>query len=93
LQYIEKIQRENIIERLSILDKAKNDPELQQIIVKLCESDPVYFFNMRLWTYNPRLEPYHFAFVTYPYQNDFIRNQIKWIHAGEDARYEKSRDM
>lgn len=93
LQYIKKIQKDNITQRIDILDRAKNDHELQQIIVQLCKSDPVYFFNMRLWTYNPRLEPYHFAFVTYPYQNDFIRNQIKWIHQWEDARYEKSRDM
>jgi hypothetical protein len=93
LAYIEKIQKANIKERFEILEKAEKDPELQQIIMQICKSDPVYFFNMRLWTYNPRLDPYHFAFVTYPYQNDFIRNQIKRVEQWEDARYEKSRDM
>lgn len=45
---------ENLQQRALLLLKAENDPELQLIIMRQCEEDPLFLFNMFLWTYKPK---------------------------------------
>jgi hypothetical protein len=48
---------------------------------------------MFLWTYNPRLDKPHVPFITYPYQDDFIKQIVEAVELGIDVWIEKSRDM
>ena len=48
---------------------------------------------MFLWTYNPRLAVPHVPFITYPYQDDFIKQIVESVEIWIDVWIEKSRDM
>ena len=91
---------ENIKERANIILKAENNPELQLLLMKKCEEDPLYFFNMFLYTYKPKAvgsewepENPNLPFITYPFQDDFIKDIIWCIENSQDNATEKSREM
>lgn len=42
--------KKNLLERLQILSKAKNNPELQAVEITLCKKDILYFFDYYLYT-------------------------------------------
>ncbi len=86
-------QLENKKQRLKLLIKAKEDTRIQSMIIKKSEQDPLFFFNMLLWTYNPRLQRPHLPFILYPYQEESILDTIDSIERWIDHRFEKSRDM
>lgn len=88
-----RVQYQNKLQRLKMLTRAKEDKYVQEMILKKCERDPLFFFNMLLWTYNPRLDKPHLPFIFYPYQEESILDLIESIEKGIDHRYEKSRDM
>lgn len=89
--YIERVQQNNKEKRLEILQYTK--PEDWVKIILKCKEDPIFFFNLFLWTYNPRLAKPHVPFITYPYQDDFIKDIVNAVETGIDVRVEKSRDM
>lgn len=89
--YISKVQENNKAKRLEILKYTS--PEGWVEIIRKCKEDPIFFFNMFLWTYNPRLATPHVPFITYPYQDDFIKQIIESVEVGIDVWIEKSRDM
>ena len=89
--YIYKVQENNKEKRLEILKYTS--PEGWVEIIRKCKEDPIFFFNMFLWTYNPRLDKPHVPFITYPYQDDFIKQIIEAVETGIDVWVEKSRDM
>ena len=89
--YIYKVQENNKEKRLEILKYTS--PEGWVEIIRKCKEDPIFFFNMFLWTYNPRLATPHVPFITYPYQDDFIKQIIESVEVGIDVWIEKSRDM
>jgi hypothetical protein len=49
-----KDYEENLKQRATLLLKAQNNPEVQQIIMRQCQDDPLFFFNLFLWTYKPK---------------------------------------
>lgn len=55
--------------------------------------DPVYFFDTFLYTFNPKQEPFHLRFKTFPFQKRLIRDLVKAIQDGEDIFIEKCREM
>lgn len=61
--------------------------------------DPEYFFDNFLYTFDPRVEPFHLRFKLFPFQRRLVRQLVKSITAqsgsriGEDLFIEKSRDM
>jgi hypothetical protein len=57
------------------------------------QTDPVYFINEFLWTFNPRQEPYHFEFKLFPFQYDVVYELKHSIENGEDLFFEKCREM
>jgi len=91
--YLMKVQYQNKLQRLKMLTRAKEDPYVQWMIIKKCELDPLFFFNMLLRTYNPRLDKPHLPFILYPYQEESILDTIESVEKGIDHRFEKSRDM
>ena len=89
--YINKVQENNKAKRLEILKYTS--PEGWVEIIRKCKEDPIFFFNMFLWTYNPRLATPHVPFITYPYQDDFIKQIVESVEVWVDVWIEKSRDM
>jgi hypothetical protein len=67
------------VQRLKLLTRAKDDPKIQQMIIIKCEKDPIFFYNLFLWTYNPRLDKPHLPFILYPYQEDTVLDTIESI--------------
>lgn len=90
-EYIAQVQQNNKEKRLELLKYTSAEGWVT--IIRKCKEDPIFFFNMFLWTYNPRLDKPHVPFITYPYQDDFIKQIIDAVETGIDVRVEKSRDM
>lgn len=90
-EYIAQVQQNNKEKRLEILKYTSAEGWVT--IIRKCKEDPIFFFNMFLWTYNPRLDKPHVPFITYPYQDDFIKQIVDAIETGIDVWIEKSRDM
>jgi hypothetical protein len=84
---------ENRRQRIILLQNSENNIEAQKIIWEKCSRDILYFFNMLLWTYDPRIEPFNLPFITYDFQDIFIKDIVEDIENGRDAIIEKSRDM
>lgn len=55
--------------------------------------DPVYFFDHFLYTFDPRVEPFHLRFETFQFQKRLIRQILEAIENGNDIFIEKCRDM
>jgi len=47
---------ENLLFRLRLLTKTKDDVNLQAAIIKQCSEDIVFFCNSFAWTYAPKAE-------------------------------------
>jgi len=92
-----KDQQENIRFRLELFERCEKDLELRKWVMRKCKEDPLFFFNVLAWTYDPRKEgtgtSSHLPFITYPYQDIHILKTIKCIEDGIDLWAEKSRDM
>lgn len=79
--------------RALLLQKAANNPALQQAHIELCKRDPVYWFNNFAWTFDPRLDGADLPFQLYDYQEDCVQRLVSQIDSGQDILVEKSRDM
>lgn len=74
----------------------KEQQKLQETFLemrKMAEEDPVYFFETFLYTFNPKVEPFHHRFKPFPFQKRMIRDLVKAITEGEDVFIEKCREM
>ncbi|MFW6032942.1 MAG: hypothetical protein ACOCTI_06175 [Phycisphaeraceae bacterium] len=58
----------------------------------MCKRDPLFWFNVFGWTYDPRKDPAAIPFITYPFQNEAIL-ELDGCIGKEDVLFEKSRDM
>ena len=95
-----KTPPENLKQRLILISKANSDVELQQILMRKCKDDPLFFFNIFLWTYKPKAiwsewepEDPNLPFITFPFQDKFITDLIWCIENQKDNATEKSREM
>lgn len=83
----------DLVERLTLLEKAAGNQELQALHLELCRRDPVYWFNTFCWTTNPREDYRDIPFNLYPFQEWCIAEWLNCIDNQIDVGVEKSRDM
>ena len=87
--------------RAELLSNAQKDKNFEAAIRDMCRKDCLFWLNSFGWVYEPRKEQYtklgydspHLLFLTWDYQDDFVRWLVRKITAGEDGVLEKSRDM
>lgn len=100
--------KEILEERYNLLSKAKDNPELQQLIIAACKTDIMYFFKNFLYTdKNTNLftgnEPNVLPFIPYPFQEEYIlevwESIMEWTKDPSERKaftnvfVEKSRQM
>ncbi|NHZ84536.1 MAG: hypothetical protein GWP19_01475 [Planctomycetia bacterium] len=91
--------QERLITRLKLNDAGNKSIEARSYIWHLCErSDNTFegakfFINNFCWTLNPKIDPKHFPFMTFDYQDEAIRWFIDHIEGKRDGLIEKSREM
>ncbi len=73
--------------------EARQSQALRQALKEYCRKDILFWVNVFLWTYDPRLSEKRIPFITYEYQDDAILQLQDAIRVGEDAVMPKSRDM
>lgn len=83
----------NLNQRQNALIQAANSRKNQGIIMDACEQDIIFWTNLFVWTYNPRLEKAVTPFITYPFQDDLLLDLVDRIMNGKDLLLDKSRDM
>lgn len=74
----------------------KEQKNLKKTFLEMKErakEDPVYFFETFLYTFNPKIEPFHFRFEPFSFQKRMIRTMVDAIDNGEDVFIEKCREM
>ncbi|MGI5828369.1 MAG: LAGLIDADG family homing endonuclease [Patescibacteria group bacterium] len=64
-----------------------------QQMKEIAREDPVYFVDTFLYTFNPKQEPFHLRFKTFPFQKRLIRDLVYAIKNGEDIFIDKCREM
>lgn len=92
---------ENLRHRAELLHAAENDPEMQAALREMCRKDRLFWFNLFVWTYDPRTTDKHLPFITYPFQDEFIlwdaafpkMEDKETGKLGEDNLVMKSKDM
>lgn len=89
-----KRYRAQVLLRCSQGTKAQKD-KAASYYYKLCKENILFFFNVFLWTYDPRKSgnECHLPFITYPFQDEYILWMEKCYKDGQDGITEKSRDM
>lgn len=85
--------RQWLARRLTLYEAAKDNPELQALLLAWCRRDVRFWFRHFCWTFDPRLEQPHLPFVPYPFQENALVDLVAAIENGEDLLIEKSRDM
>jgi hypothetical protein len=75
--------------------KDQSDAKLARIIKldRQCSEDPRLFFNSFLYTFDPKREPYHLEFNTFPFQDALIEKLVRAIEMGYDIFVDKTREM
>lgn len=79
--------------------KNTSDEELLELLAeenrRKAKTDPIFFINNYLKTFDPRAEayPHDLDFTLYDFQKDYVTDLVKAINNGTDLFDEKSRDM
>jgi hypothetical protein len=83
------------LSKLSRQEKAEVSAILRELDRRKARTDPVFFIETYLKTFDPRPEaaPHHLDFVLYPFQKEYVLGLVKAIREGYDLFDEKSRDM
>ncbi|GIW60564.1 MAG: hypothetical protein KatS3mg087_1630 [Patescibacteria group bacterium] len=84
---------ENIKYRIKLLGKLNSSQKSVVATAKLIKSDPEAFFDLFLWTYNPREQTKDIPFILYPFQRKTVQIVNQHIDDQKDLLIEKSRDM
>lgn len=83
----------NLEERALLLQRAADNPALQQAHLELCRRDILYWFYNFCWTFDPRRDESDLPFELYKFQEPFVLELANSIEKGKDILVEKSRDM
>lgn len=87
--------------RAQVLHQADHDEDFRSAFKELCRQDIVFWLNATCWTFDPRPENQKhlgysdadMLFLTWPFQDRFLKWLVHKIETGEDGLVEKSRDM
>lgn len=86
--------RENILYRARVDRQSRNDPQHRGAQLVFCRANILYWINVFVWTYDPRLRPARrVPMVTYPIQDQFVSWVISNILNDRSGLAEKSREM
>lgn len=91
--------RKKLILRAKLNDAGKKSLESRAYIWHLCNREDntfegaKFFIENFLYTFNPKLNPKHFPFILYPFQEDAVKWFIEHVDNGRDGLIEKSREM
>lgn len=90
---IPKTFEDNVILRVQYHQKCEQDKEARDIALASFQLHSTLFFNLCLWTYDPRINPADRPFILYDFQEDYVLQVDKAITTGENLLTEKTRDM
>lgn len=83
----------NLIYRIRLYQNLRANPAQIAPFIAFLRQDIEHFFDLCLWTYDPRRPEKHFPFILYPFQREFVHYANNHIAEGKDFLVEKSRDM
>jgi len=84
---------ENLKFRIEINQKCEQSDESKSAIVVLLKQSIVPFFDIFLYTYDPRKKPADRPFILWPYEEDHVKDVNNCIVTQESLLTEKTRDM
>lgn len=85
---------ENLRFRRELVKAGSKDRKTAHHIWMACARDPLFYINTFCWTHNPRKKGNTtLPMITYPFQDDMVREILSAIEDDEDFLVEKSRDM
>lgn len=90
---IPRTLRENLLFRVDFHQGCEQSFEAKKNAIALFRKDITSFFDLCLFTYDPRKTPADRPFILYPYQADHVRIVDHHIEIGESLLTDKSRDM
>lgn len=88
-----KSRGENLRFRAWLLRQCKQDERLRRAVRAKCKEDILFLFNAILWTPDPRTDLKNLPFITYPFQDEYLKWLDERYKGDEDSLTEKSRDM
>lgn len=93
-EVIPKTFEENIKFRIQFNSNCEQFLDSRMAALQLFRNgDVVAFFNICLFTYDPRKKPSDLPFILYDYQEDYVKEINQAIIDGESRLTEKTRDM
>ena len=92
-ELIPKTFEDNLKFRIAFNANCEKSIDARLAARQLFRSDITSFFNICLFTYDPRKKPSDMPFVLYGYQEDYVEDVNQSIINGENLLTEKSRDM
>lgn len=98
---VPKDRKGNLAWRKHVLQRADQEPEYREYLIRACREDILFYINTFVWQHNPKKKGTEVGpFISWAFQDETLtsrdRNKpgILWcIENGEDAVIEKSRDM
>ena len=95
-RYVPKDLKENLEWRKRIFQRVLEDPSYANVIRNACATDPIFYCNGFVYTFDPRLagnnQSGKLPFILYPFQRDGLLEIFDAI-GNHDLLIEKTRDM
>lgn len=88
-----KDRLQNLKFRAQTIEHAKLDDKLAKALWVKCKYDIKFFFNVLMWTPDPRKDLKNLPFITWQYQDEYLDWLDQRYKNSEDGLVEKSRDM
>ncbi len=84
--------------RAELLELAATNEHLQQLLIKICRADILFWVNVFVWTFQPRdrTRPTVRPMITWPKQDELLTTIVDLVRSGEDhpkLNVEKSREQ
>lgn len=84
---------ENLRFRIEFQQSCETSDKSKAAAIVLHRKEIISFFDICLWTFDPRKKPSDRPFITWDYQEDYIKDINTSIQKGESVFTEKTRDM